>query len=269
MNFTILGASGFVGSYLVKTLRKALHEVYTPARGDIDIYNRSLGHVLYCVGLTADFRVRPYETVRAHISVLADLLEKADFESLVYLSSTRVYARSSTGEESSPLIVDPSDPSDLYNLSKLAGESLCRSCGHKAVKVARLSTIVGYDPQADNFLPTLIREALSGRIELQSALASAKDYILLNDAATLLPRIALEGQGGCYNVASGINISHREIVSRLADLTGCEVFVMPGAPLQDFPIVNISRIQSEFGFTHASVLDAMPAMVEACRAGTR
>lgn len=268
MTFTILGTSGFVGSHLVKALRAAQNEVYAPERGDWDIYSRPLGHVLYCVGLTADFRSRPFDTVLAHVSVLADVLERADFESLVYLSSTRVYARSSVGAEDLPLIVDSSDPSDLYNLSKLTGESLCRSCDRKGVKVARLSNVIGCDPLSKNFLFALIREALSGRIELQADSASAKDYILLDDVVALLPRIAVEGQDWCYNVASGINISHREIVDRLVDITGCEVSVLPGAPLLDFPTMDTSRIRSEFGFVHASVLDAIPALVAACRAGT-
>jgi nucleoside-diphosphate-sugar epimerase len=261
MNFTVLGATGFIGSHLVRALRDAGHDVCAPAKDDKAIFERPLGHVLYCIGLTADFRSRPFDTVRAHVSVLADVLEKAAFDSLVYLSSTRVYARGASGKESASLAVDVSDPSDLYNLTKLTGESLCRSCNRPNVKVARLSNVIGRDHHSDNFLFALIREALSGRIELQSDPDSAKDYILLDDVASLLPRIAAEGKGWLYNVASGTNIAHRDIVDVLVKLTGCEVAVLPGAPHLAFPEIDITRLRGEFGFLPASILKYIPGVV--------
>ena len=261
MKYTVLGATGFIGSHLVRALRDAGHEVYAPAKDDQAIYEHPLGHVLYCIGLTADFRSRPFDTVRAHISVLADVLEKADFDSLVYLSSTRVYARSATGKETVPLAVDVSDPSDLYNLTKLTGESLCRSCNRQNVKVARLSNVIGRDHQSDNFLFALIREAKSGRIELQSDPASAKDYILLDDVVALLPHIAAEGKEWLYNIASGTNIAHRDIVDGLVKLTGCEVAVRSEAPRLSFPEIDIARLRGEFGFSPASILEYLPGLV--------
>lgn len=264
--YTVLGASGFVGCGLVDYLRQTGHEVYAPKRDSLKLLDRPLGHVLYSIGLTADFRSRPFDTMRAHVSVLADILEKADFESLVYLSSTRLYARNSTGAEQAALEIDVSDPSDLYNVSKLAGESLCRSCGRPGVKIARLSNVVGDDRSSQNFLFALIREALSGRIELQSAPASSKDYILLDDVVSLLPRIGVEGKEWLYNVASGVNVQHRNIAARLAELTGCDVVTRPDAPLFDFPVIDVTRIRSEFGFSAASVLDTLPALVATYRA---
>lgn len=261
MNYTVLGASGFIGSHLVRALRDAGHDVYAPAKDDKAIFERPLGHVLYCIGLTADFRSRPFDTVRAHVSVLADVLEKASFDSLVYLSSTRVYARSDSGKELASLAADVSDPSDLYNLTKMTGESLCRSCNRPNVKIARLSNVIGRDHQSHNFLFALIREALSGRIELQSDLDSQKDYILLDDVVSLLPRIATEGNGWLYNVASGTNISHRDIVGILVELTGCQIAVRPTAPRISFPHINIDQIRSEFAFSPRSLLQNIPDLM--------
>jgi nucleoside-diphosphate-sugar epimerase len=265
LKFTILGATGFIGRHLANSLRTAGHEILAHSRDDPGILTHKLGHVIYCIGMTADFRTRPFDTVRSHVSVLADVLEKADFDSLLYLSSTRVYARGTAGGESGPLVADVSDPSDLYNLTKLAGESLCRSCGRRGVKVARLSNVVGYDAQSELFLFALIREALAGRIELQTDPDSTKDYILLEDVVSLLPRIAVEGRDWLYNVASGVDIRHREIVERLAALTHCTWSVRPGAPLSHFPAIDITRLRAEFGFTPASVLEALPRLVEVFR----
>jgi nucleoside-diphosphate-sugar epimerase len=263
--FTVLGARGFIGAQLVSHLEANGHVVYAPERGDTQVFQRKLGHVLYCIGLTADFRTRPFDTVRAHVSVLAEVLEKAEFNSLVYLSSTRVYARSASGKESAPLTADVSDPSDLYNLTKLTGESLCRSCNRPNVKVARLSNVIGLDHQSDNFLFALIREAISGRIELQSDPESAKDYILLDDVVALLPRIAVEGKGWLYNIASGSNVAHREIVALLALLTRCEVAVRPDAPLSVFPEIDIGQLRKEFNFSPLSLLGYIPDLVEKFR----
>jgi uncharacterized protein YbjT (DUF2867 family) len=69
--FTVLGAGGFIGGRLVEHLRGLGHEVDAPPRRPAEAYvdglgGRQLGHVVYCIGLTADFRTRPYETVEAH-----------------------------------------------------------------------------------------------------------------------------------------------------------------------------------------------------------
>lgn len=264
--YTVLGASGFIGRHLVNSLRCAKHEVYVPSRNDPALFKDQLGHVIYCMGMTSDFRARPFDTVRSHVSVLADVLEKANFDSLLYLSSSRVYARTTAGRETESIVCDVADPSDLYNLTKLTGESLCRSCGRARVRVARLSNVIGFDPTSENFLIALIREALSGRIELQSDPQSAKDYILIDDVVALLPRIAAGGGEWIYNVASGTNLSHREIVERLVALTGCELEVRPGAPLTRFPAIDNECIRTEFGFSPSSVLDALPRLVDEFRA---
>ena len=52
--YTVLGAGGFVGTRLAASLRAAGHDVYTPRRGDPRMFQRPLGRLLYCAGLTAD-----------------------------------------------------------------------------------------------------------------------------------------------------------------------------------------------------------------------
>ncbi len=62
-------------------------------RGDATWRGADLGHAFYCIGLTADFRSRPFETIEAHCGLLKEVLSGSRFSSFVYLSSTRVYAR--------------------------------------------------------------------------------------------------------------------------------------------------------------------------------
>lgn len=258
MNWTVLGASGVIGRRLVAQLRARGETVHAPGRDDPKLYERPLGHVIYAIGLTADFRQRPYDTVQAHVSLLAEVLRRADFESLLYLSSTRVYGRADSGCEEARLTVQAQDPSDLYNLSKLMGESLCLHGGRANVRVARLSNVVGSDDvDSANFVPSLQRDARIGKIVLQTALDSAKDYIHLDDVVELLPRIAVQGRERIYNVASGVQITHAQWVERLAALTGCTVNVAPEAPTVLFAPIDTQRIRAEFNYQPRSALSVL------------
>lgn len=255
MNWTVLGASGTIGRKLTANLMAAGQAVYTPGRNE-DLHRRPLGHVIYAIGLTADFRQRPYDTVHSHVSVLAELLQNGNFKSLLYLSSTRVYGRANCGREDSLLPTLSQDPSDLYNLSKLMGESLCLQDSRAGVRVARLSNVVGGDDaESVNFVPNLLREALSGRILLQTAADSIKDYIHIDDVAELLPRIAAGGHERLYNVASGVQITHEQWTTLLSAHTGCLVEVAPFAPTVRFVPIDIGRIRTEFDFQPRPVLD--------------
>lgn len=261
MKFTVLGARGFIGRNLLSFLRENGHDTWAPSPDDEIIFSRALGHVIYCIGLTADFRERPYDTMRAHIGLLTEVLERTDFDSFLYLSSTRVYSRNRTASETDPIIVDASAPSDLYNISKLAGESLCRSSGRTHVRIARLSNVIGLDPTSQNFVIDIIRQAIGGRITLRSQPLSSKDYIWIDDAVKLLAEIAVSGSETVYNVASGINLQHREIVDQLVRLTGTRTEILPEAPRHDFPVIDIQRIRNEFGFSPQNVLSKLPGLI--------
>ena len=129
MRFTLLGAHGFVGRHLLTYLTSLGHEVIAPAR-DARLTDACDGtHEIYAIGLTADFRQRPFDTIEAHVSLAAELLRDCDFTSILYLSSTRVYAGSTNTDKSAALTVCPGNPSDLYNLSKLTGEAICNASG--------------------------------------------------------------------------------------------------------------------------------------------
>lgn len=263
--FTVLGAAGFVGQALATWLRDRGHVVHTPERqlSPSALASSLCGHVVYCIGLTADFRTRPWDTVDAHVGVLRRLLAEGDFTSLTYLSSTRVYLGSKTGRVDVPLTVQPEAPDQLYNLSKLMGESLCHCANRpeRPVRVVRLSNVVGDDLESDNFISALLRDALgSGIIHLNSSLDSAKDYISLADVTMMLERIAAFGKDRCYNLASGQQTQNSDIVQVITRLTGALVSVDEHAPQLNFPAIDISRLREEFGFQPRSPLDTLAAV---------
>lgn len=244
--FTILGASGFIGSHVAARLRER-GEVLTPPRGT-DPRERPWGHVIYCIGLTSDFRARPFETIEAHVTLLARWLQEADFESFLYCSSTRVYEGAAVGCEDATLTVDPARPEHVFNLSKLCGENLCLRDARQGVRVARLSNVVGADWRGRNFLIDVLLEAAATKhVTFRTALDSAKDYVTVEDVAALLPRLAVTGRQRLYNVASGVNTTHAQIAAWLEGQGVC-TDVAPGAPTLAFPPLDISRLRAEFGF---------------------
>jgi nucleoside-diphosphate-sugar epimerase len=263
MTYTVLGSSGFIGSHLARRLRDSGAECFTPGRGDPAIFERPLGHVFFCIGLTADYRGRPFDTVDAHVCRLLDVLRKARFESLLYLSSTRLYAGSDATDEDTVLRVDPGDPDNLYDISKIAGESLCHAHGG-GVRVARLSNVCGVNPASEMFFDTVLRDAVTkGKVVLRTAPESAKDYMMIDDAVEALIRIANGGRSRVYNVASGRNISHAELLDGLRRVTGCEVEWTPGAEQTLFPPIAIDRLRDEFGMVPASPADHLDVLAAA------
>lgn len=248
--FTVLGANGFVGGAMARFLKARGFVCHTPEKGDESIFKFPLGHVIYAVGLTADFRTRPFDTVEAHVCLLRRLLQEGTFSSLVYLSSTRVYAASARTDESAPTLVDVNVPDFLYNISKLMGESLSLHCGRAGVRVARLSNVVGLRFDTDTFIDQILAEGFScGAVHLRTSLTSCKDYIHIDDVVTLLAGIAMHGRHGLYNVASGIGVSNQHIAALLAEYTGISVSVAEDAATREFSPINTDRITSEFGFT--------------------
>jgi nucleoside-diphosphate-sugar epimerase len=253
---TILGASGFIGSHLLARLRELGIDCFCPARGE-EIADRNLGEVIYCIGLTADFRTRPFDTVEAHVSELSRVLQKCNFDSLLYLSSARVYGPGNDTKENADVSVNPTEPGNLYNISKLMGESLCFA-GARRTRVARLSNVYGGDFASENFLSAIIREAVgTGKITLQTSLNSEKDYVSISDVVDLLIRISSSGRERLYNVASGTNVSNRELAEKIRALTDCKIEVAPNAPEITFPVIDIERSRTEFGIKPSGVLDEM------------
>lgn len=264
MKYTVLGASGFIGRHLVGRLKSMGHEVFAAPRDFSPKSDEDLENVIYAIGLTADFRTRPFDTIEAHVLKAADFLRNARFSSFLYLSSARVYGNGiETGEEAG-LSARPSDPSDLYNLSKLTGEAICLQSGRANVRIARLSNVIGpEEARADTFIGALCREARAGRIHLQTSLSSSKDYIWIDDAVELLTRIAGGGRHRLYNVASGVQISHAQWTEAISAGTGCAVTVSDEASQISFPPICVDRIQEEFGFSASNVLGYLPDILAA------
>jgi nucleoside-diphosphate-sugar epimerase len=264
-SFTILGASGFIGSALVAWLKSQDHIVHAVTRASLPALlfgRRPAGHVIDCIGLTGDFRSRPLDTAEAHVGLVARCLSELRFQSFLLLSSTRVYCRASATHEDTALPTVPADPSDLYNLTKLAGEALCLANRRPDIRVARLSNVYGASVPAETFLGQVLRAGhRNGEVVFRQSAASAKDYVSLAAVVRLLPTIAAAGRQRIYNIAAGDNTSHATIADRLTELTGWRTSFDTDAPtLRHLPI-DTTRLDAEFGPTSSNLSADLPALL--------
>lgn len=254
MKFTVFGGKGFIGSKLSAKLQKEGHQVILPERDDNLQDLGDLGHIIYCVGLTSDFRTRTYDTIEAHICLWSRILQQCTFETCTYLSSTRVYLDSRNTNENTSLLITPSNADDLYNISKLAGESLCLKTGKG--KVIRISNVIGkYNESSPGFIneiTTMAKE--SNEITLETSMDSEKDYITVEDVVDLIPRIAVTGKKEIYNVASGKNLSHKRIIDILRKSLDFNVNLSKNAHSIRHSVIDISRIKEEFNFIPRDVI---------------
>lgn len=218
--FTVIGSEGFVGRHVVAKLREQGAEPFCPRRDTQSLWTTDLGRVIYCAGLTGDYRSRPFATVEAHVSRFAQVVEKASFDRIVYLSSTRLYGLlvDGTGKETRSIPVDPANVEHLYELSKMLGENLTlHHTGGRGV-VARLSYVFAWDDGAQGFLSNWLRTARETRsLSLDSSPSVARDYIHVEDVADALVTLARGNCSEIVNVARGEAISNSEIADQFRE----------------------------------------------------
>ncbi len=259
---TVLGAGGYIGSHIVKLLKARNIDHYAPSR-DEDLEKTALGDVIYCIGLTADFRQRPFETVEAHVCKLSRILQYSDLDSLTYLSSARVYinCKQKKVDEATMLPVDIADSNELYTLTKLTGERICLSSGKK-VRIIRLSNIYGDDPEQENFITEIIQTITAKKeISFNLSLSSGKDYITVAQAADLIIRITTTGKEAIYNVASGYNTTNEAIINEIKKHVDFSVDLSKAGKEILFPEIDISRIRNEFNYIPSDILDSIPNLI--------
>jgi nucleoside-diphosphate-sugar epimerase len=263
--FTILGASGFIGRALVAWLESRDRVVHAVTRASLPALlaaRRPAGHIIDCVGMTVDCRPCPLDAAEAHVGLVAHCLTELQFDSFLLLSSARVYARAYATHEDAVLSAQPSDPSDLYSVTKLAGEALCLADPRSTTRVARLSDVYGIDMPEATFLGGVLNQGqATAKVIFHQSPASARDYVSVAAVARLLPAIASTGSHRLYNVGAGTNTDHAGIARRLHDIAGWQTSFVSDAPtVRQLPI-DTTRADTEFGPTCSDLLADLPTLL--------
>jgi nucleoside-diphosphate-sugar epimerase len=256
---TVFGAGGYIGSALVTNLRRAGTEVIAVTRENIAATPAQLGHAIYAIGLTSDFRSKPVETVQAHVVQLSDLLASRDFVSFTYLSSTRLYKSELTTHELSSISVSPVDADDIYTLSKLLGEALVFRLAGERGRVCRLSNVYGGNDRSSNFLTSILADARASLIvRIMQASSSEKDYVHIDDTCRAIEAVAMRGTDSIYNVAAGRNTTHQQIADQLKK-SGVAVEFGSG-PVFSFKPINVQRLCNLINWNPRSLVLDLPEL---------
>ena len=266
---TLIGGSGFIGRHLHARLNETGWQCRVYGNGDAIDMDGDLGAVFYCAGLTADYAVRPFDTVQAHVEMLRRVLQFGRFDALVYLSSTRLYD-SQPGLQASedvPLLLDPNNPRHIYDLSKALGESLCRVAGGGRARVARLSCVVRDHTDTDGFLPALLRRVVAhggpAALSVDSSPEYSRDYVLMDDVIDALIHIVTAGTQTIYNVAGGENVSNRQLFETITAASGCALAPSSVATAPPPPHISIQRMRDEFAWQPAAILQRVAQWIGA------
>lgn len=263
MTYTVIGGGGLIGSAVCAALEAEGLPFQRVTRQNPAKSNH-LGHVIYAAGVTGDFMARRRDTLHTHVELLASILSRDDFDSLTYLSSTRIYKRNETTGEDNAILVRPELSDDFYGISKLMGESLCLSITCKPVKVIRLSNVIGNQIVAGNFLHNVITQAReTGQVKFTSSLSSSKDYIALPDVVELILMISRYGQARIYNLASGHNVTNNEIADLLMSELSATIQVPLGVPTENNLPISITKIASEFHFKPQPIIPIIRSLMHA------
>lgn len=247
---------------MVARLTEAGHEVDAPPRGVMPSPKVNLGHVVYAIGLTGDFRTRPFDTVDAHVTYLRDLLGAARFESFLYLSSTRIYGSAKDFVSETDSINLTVTPDSLYDLSKMLGESLCLSCGRNGVRIARLANVYGNGQSENTFLGSILSQVNRGNtVVIEESPDSGKDYVNIDDTVGMLSHIATQGREKIYNVASGAITTHEAIAGLLNSHCEGSVSFSAEGKRRRLPLINIERIKAECRVNPRSLVDDLPGLL--------
>ena len=203
------------------------------------------------------------KTIDAHVCILKNILDNYKFDSLLYISSGRIYYNMDSTFEENHFSINPNLKNDLYNISKLQGESLCLSLNNPKIKIIRPSNVVGKSGPPNLFITSIIKEAIkTGKIILHSTLDSQKDYVYIDDLVHLIPKIIFSDKFQIYNIASGHNTLSSEIINEIIRLTNCKLEIATDAKKFTFTKINTDRIKNEFNFVPIKITDKIEELVK-------
>ncbi|HPS31762.1 MAG TPA: NAD-dependent epimerase/dehydratase family protein [bacterium] len=185
------------------------------------------------------------------------LFEKLNVKGrFLFISSSDIYNGLESPEYSENQIgnTNTDHPRACYIEGKRTGETICnlyRQQGTNAISV-RLSLTYGPGTRAGDqrVLPSFIKKALSGKIELLDKGESVRTFCYISDAIEMMWYIILHGKHSCYNVGGVFSIKIKELASLIGRLLNVPVVIpevrtgIAGAP--DKVFINLDRIMCEY-----------------------
>jgi nucleoside-diphosphate-sugar epimerase len=227
----VTGASGFVGTHLVRELQSRGARVVTHSTRDGDLSRsepkaHGIRHVYHLAARTyvPESWLNPLNFYEANVLGTLNVLEfcRKSGSSLTLLSS---YVYGQPGRL--PISEDhPLEAFNPYSHSKILAEQAAQfyqTAFRVPVTIVRPFNLYG-PSQANHFLiPTLIKQALSPDAEaiIVEDFRPKRDYIFIDDLVHLLILLLDRFRGaGVYNAGSGVSVSVQDLAELVVRLAG-------------------------------------------------
>lgn len=239
----ITGASGFVGSCLVRRLLKENYKIHIITRytsnlwrlldvlKDVEIHNidlldsKKVANLANSISINQVYHLATYGGYH-YQSKLEDIINtnligtwnlfrefsKKDIEMFINTSSSSEY-----GEKFEPMREDMKvEPNNMYGASKAAGTILCSTyaiTNEIPLVTLRLFSPYGYYDAKTRLIPTVISSCLLGKEIKLSQKNSKRDFIFIDDVveAYLASSKLANAYGETFNIGSGLQYTAEEI----------------------------------------------------------
>lgn len=285
MVVVVTGAAGFIGRHLVRTLRRAGHEVvgidrrrstpkpgYVPFAVDLLDGDEQAGHALRSADAVFHLAGRPgvrdnnpridYWRHRDNVVATARVLGLVPPSvPLIVASSSSVYGGSRNGQPCREH--DSLRPRGGYAASKVEVEKLCtrRAESGGRVIVCRPFTVAGEGQRPDMALAKWIQAVATDQpIRLLGSSQRSRDITDVRDVATALVQLVDCHTSGTVNIGTGIGHSLATMVATVGQVLGRDPYVEVGpAPHEDPPttLADVSRLTELTGLTPHTDLHAL------------
>jgi len=228
VRYTSTGTAGFL-DHLEADKRRKLNLIFGDIR-DRDDGRRAVAGQDIVIHLAAQIAIpysyiAPADFVSVNVNGTLNILSAArdlEVKRVIQLSTSEVYgsAQYVPIDEKHPLTAQSPYAASKIAADKLA-ESFFRSFGLPVVIVRPFNT---YGPRQSPraFIPTIILQALRGRIIKLGNIDTRRDLNFVGDTAGALAKIAVSprGVGGQFNIASGKDFTIAEVVEMVGDILG-------------------------------------------------
>jgi len=246
----VTGGNGFLGTHLVRELKKAGCQVTSLAK---DIHkNKEVGVTHFCGDVRDAGKIR--ELLKAdfdfifHLAGLVSVVDSVKEPALYFdvnvngtlmlLEEVRKAGRgcriifSSTGLIYGNPLYTPVDekhqisPASPYAASKAAADALCQAYGRSYgmdISILRLFNIYGPGQSAANLIPSVAIQALKGNTIKIGSPGSTRDFCYVKDAIEAFIRVGLsDRRGEVYNLGTGISTRVETIAKMIARIANID-----------------------------------------------
>jgi nucleoside-diphosphate-sugar epimerase len=215
MRTYVTGASGFLGSYLIKKLSDPLliphNQIHTikPKEFNYFYFLSSYGNL----STQSDDK----KIIKANVNDLIDILLQIKWDkvkSFVFISSSSVTLPIQT----------------MYSRTKRAAEEILLPFAQKykaPICIIRPFTVTGIGEQDVHLIPRLIDSCLNGT-PLEFTGNPKHDYIDARDVADGILALSKAGAKGIFELGTGKSYSNQEVLGLVEKLTGKKANIKPG-----------------------------------------